>query len=150
MNETENKAITISQMVKELQTDAISKLDKLIHNKKELLKRYRNDRSRADFEFNCSKDEIKRLSDIYHHSLKEATRVKDRLDEVSNKSKGDKEWKKSKERLDKSCLKLHLTHNDYVFSLKVGNCHQVVYNGTVVPYLLDSMQEIQEGYIDEM
>lgn len=136
-------------MVKEL-NHADLKLGKLIQNKKELLKRYKTDRSRVDFEFNCSRDEINRLNGVYRQSLKEAAKVKEQLDELSNNGKNDKKWKKSKESLDRTCMKLHHTHNDYVFSLKVANKHHVVYRNSVVPYLLDSMQEIQEGYINEM
>jgi len=150
VNETENKAITISQMVKELQASIPSKLDNVINCKRELLKQYKHDRSRSDLEFNCAKDEVKRLNDIYRQSLKEAAKIKEKLDQASNKGRDDKDWKKSKEKLDRSCLKLHTTHNDYVLALNVANQHQNVYNRTVLPYLLDSMQEMQEGYITEI
>ena len=138
------------QMGKELQTNVLPKLDKIISSKKELLRRYKLDQSRSDLDFSCSKDEIKRLSDVYRQSLKDSSKFREKLDEVSNKGRGDKEWKKSKERLDKSCLKLHTTHNDYILAIRVANEHQLQYNGTVVPYMLDSMQELLEGYIGEM
>lgn len=133
-----------------MQSEVISRLERLIQNKRELLKRYRSDRSRVDFEFHCSKDEVKRLSEMYRHSLKEADKAKTRLDEASNKGRGDKEWKRNKEKLDRSCMKLHHTHNDYVFSLKVANKHRILYNKIMVPYVLDSMQRLQMGYIDEV
>ena len=137
-------------MVKELQTNVMSRLDNLINSKRELLKRYKTDRSRSDLEFNCSQDEVQRLCDNYRSSLKEAAKVKERLDQVSNKGRDDKEWKKNKLRLDKSCLTLHTVHNDYVFALNVVNQHLDCYTKTIVPYLLDSMQEIQQGYVNEM
>ncbi len=101
-------------------------------------------------DFNCAKDEIKRLSENYRQSLKDVTRAKDHLDDAANKKKADREWKKNKERLDKVSLKLHTTHNEYILAIKCGNEHQSIYHRSVIPSLLDSMQVIQENYIGEM
>ena len=140
----------MSQMVKEIQSSVLTRLDKVIQGKKDVLKRYQLDRSRSDLDYTCSKDEVKRLSDVYRVSVKEATKIRSKLDELSNKGKGDKEWRKMKEKLDKTCLKLHATHNDYVLSVRVANAHQSYFHDTIVPYLLNSMQNLQEGYVEEM
>ena len=150
VNESENKSISMKIMAKNLQNNIVNRVERIILNKKEILKRYKQDRSRFDMELSCSQDEIKRLSDNYRQSLKEVGKIKDRMDDVSNKVHGDKEWKKSKERLDKTCLKLHMTHNDYVLAIQVANQHQLLYHESVVPNILGSMQGLQESYIEEM
>ncbi len=137
-------------MAKEIQTNAVTKLDQIITNKKESLKKYKSDRSHYDMDFNCSKDEVERLVENYRNSLKETSKIREQLDESSNKRKPDREWRKHKERLDRYSLKLHTTHNEYILAIKAANEHQALYHGNIIPSLLDSMQLIQESYIGEM
>eukprot|EP00794_Sanderia_malayensis_P019494 gene19494-21419_t len=137
-------------MAREMQTNLLKKLDKIISNKKDLLQKYKQDRGHFDVDFNCTKDEINRLAGNYRNSLKETSKVREQLDISSNKRKNQKDWKKHKSKLDKCCLKLHTTHNEYILAIKVANEHQIVYAKNIVPSLLDSMQDIQESYIGEM
>ena len=133
-----------------LNSTTLKRLDQLIEDKRNLLKKYKNEKFRVESGFKQESDEIERLRKTYQENAKESETGKRKYEEVRAKDKfNSKDWERSKDRYVKSTLKLHQNHNDYVLALKSGNCHQGFYSEVLVPTMLDSLQYLQEEYIAE-
>ena len=137
----------MAQMAKNLQQTTLPKIQDCLCVRKEMLKKYTQDWAKFDRDFVCCKEEVKRLNETYRAALKETVKTRNKLDEMTSKGKDNKEWKKAKDRFDKSSRKLHTNHNDYVLAISSANEYQKTHIASVVPYLLDSMQDIQENYV---
>ena len=97
-----------------------------------------------DSEFKQEAGEIDRLTKTYRDNAKDTENAKGKYEDAL--AKKGKESEKSRDRYMKLSLKLHQNHNDYVLALMSANCHQEFYSNTIVPKMLDSLQELQEEY----
>ncbi|XP_048580997.1 tyrosine-protein kinase Fer isoform X2 [Nematostella vectensis] len=150
ISESEAKSRLVSQFSNQVSSITFPKLEQLIQDKKNLLRKYRTERFRVDSEYKQESDEIDRLRRTYRDNAKDAENAQKRYEEVITKDKMNaKEWDKSKDKFIKMALKLHQNHNDYVLSLVSANCHQEFYHNSVVPTMLEHLQELQESYINE-
>lgn len=61
-----------------------------------------------------------------------------------------KEPEKARERYDKTTMKLHNLHNQYVLAVRSAQLHQEHYHDTTLPLLLDSLQKMQEEMISAL
>ena len=61
-----------------------------------------------------------------------------------------KDLEKAKDKYKKAVLKLHKTHNEYVLSLKAATLHQEHYRTSILPRLLECLQQSQESQIAQM
>lgn len=150
ITESESKAKLITEFTNTLNSTSLKILDQLIEDKRNLLKKYRNEKFRVDSAFKQESDEIDRLRKTYQDNAKESESGKRKYEEVLSKDKfNSKDWERAKDRYVKSTLKLHQNHNDYVLALKSGNCHQEFYKDVFVPTMLNSLQYLQEEYVGE-
>ena len=150
ISESEKKANLITEFNNVLSSTTLKRLEQLIEDKKNLLKKYRNERFRIESAFKQESDEIDRLRKTYQENAKESESSKRKYEEVLAKDKfSSKDWERSKDRYVKTTLKLHQNHNDYVLALKSGNCHQGFFNDILIPTMLNSLQYLQEEYIAE-
>ena len=62
--------------------------------------------------------------------------------------KGKKDWQKSKDRFDQVSRKLHMNHNEYFLSLRLLNEHQNHKVLHLMPHLLDSIQDLENHYLN--
>ena len=146
--ESENKAKLITEFSNLLNSTTLKRLDQLIDDKRNLLKKYKSEKFRTESTYKQESDEIDRLRKTYQENAKDSETAKRKYAEVLSKDKfNNKDWERSKDRYVRSTLKLHQNHNDYVLALKSGNCHQGFYNDILVPTMLNSLQCLQEEYI---
>lgn len=133
-----------------MNSTTLKRLDQLIEDKRNLLKKYKNERFRIESGFKQESDEIGRLRKTYQDNAKEAESCKRKYEEVLAKDKfNSKDWERSKDKYVKTTLKLHQNHNDYVLALNSGNCHRRFFHDILVPTMLNSLQYLQEEYIAE-
>ncbi|XP_073239264.1 tyrosine-protein kinase Fer-like isoform X2 [Porites lutea] len=148
--ESETKAKLITEFTNILNSTTLKRLDQLIEDKRNLLKVYRIEKFRVDSGCKQESDEIDRLRKTYQDNAKESETGKRKYEEVRAKDKlNGKDWERSKDKYVKTTMKLHHNHNDYVLALKSGNCHQGFYNDVFVPTMLNSLQYLQEEYVEE-
>lgn len=60
---------------------------------------------------------------------------------------GQKDWNKFKERFDHVSRKLHMNHNEYMLLICALNERQKHKETSLIPHLLESIQDIEERYI---
>ena len=148
--ESETKAKLITEFTNILNSTTLKRLDQLIEDKRNLLKKYRIEKFRVDSGYKQESDEIDRLRKTYQDNAKESETGKRKYEEVCAKDKlNGRDWERSKDKYVKTTMKLHHNHNDYVLALKSGNCHQGFYNDVFVPTMLNSLQYLQEEYVEE-
>ncbi|CAH3034749.1 unnamed protein product [Porites lobata] len=148
--ESETKAKLITEFTNILNSTTLKRVDQLIEDKRNLLKKYRVEKFRVDSGYKQESDEIDRLRKTYQDNAKESETGKRKYEEVCAKDKiNGKDWERSKDKYVKTTMKLHHNHNDYVLALKSGNCHQGFYNDVFVPTMLNSLQYLQEEYVEE-
>ena len=140
----------ITEFTNILNSTTLKRLEQLIEDKRSLLRKYKNEKFRTDSSFKQEADEIDRLRKTYQENAKESESGKRKYEEVASKDKfNSKDWERSKDKYVKTTLKLHQNHNDYVLTLRSGNCHQGFYTKVLVPKILNSLQYLQEEYVGE-
>ena len=87
VTESENKAIIISNMAKQLNLQTLPQIKSLLMYKKEMCEKFKFLRTRVDRDFDGSTEEVNRLCNIYKNILNEASKVKEKLNNVDSKSK---------------------------------------------------------------
>ena len=148
--ESENKAKLISQCTNSLNSSTLGKTDKLIQNRKNLLKKYKHERFKVESDYQQDTDEVDRLGKLYRDSVKDSETARLAYDKVVNKNKmQSREWEKAKDKYVRTTMRLHQNHNDYVLALDTANCHQQIYYGSIVPGLLNALQDLQESCVME-
>lgn len=87
MTESENRAITIMNTAKLLNGTTFQKIKILKARKRESAEQFFKFKQRMEAEFSRSNDEMERLKSIYQMALKEAGKLKEKLDDTSKKNK---------------------------------------------------------------
>lgn len=90
MTESENKAITIMNNAKKLSGDTQQKVRILRTRKKDSADQFLKQKQKLEAEFSRSVSDPERLQGIYQSTLKEAGKLKEKLDDVTKKNKGSK------------------------------------------------------------
>uniref|UniRef100_A0A8C8K0U6 Tyrosine-protein kinase n=1 Tax=Oncorhynchus tshawytscha TaxID=74940 RepID=A0A8C8K0U6_ONCTS len=106
--------------------------------------------SQMDYISNVSKvtkSDLEKLKGTYRQLTKEAHSAKEKYREAMVKGK---EPEKARERYDKTTMKLHNLHNQYVLAVRSAQLHQEHYHDTTLPLLLDSLQKMQEEMISAL
>ena len=88
MTESENKAITISNMSKLLLQQIVPRIKTLHARKKEVLDNFDKARSRIEREFVVSTNEKTRLETNYKDAIRDAAKWREKLDDSYSKVKG--------------------------------------------------------------
>ena len=150
MAESETKAKLVSQCMNSITSSTLGKIDNLIHNKKNLLKKYKHERFKVSSDFTQDTDEVDRLSKLYRENVKDSESARMNYEKVLLKNKmQSKEFEKAKDKFVKTTMKLHQNHNDYILALETANCHQQVFYGSIIPGLLNALQDLQEEFVAE-
>ena len=85
MTESENKAITIMNNSKKLSCETKQKVKILRTRKKESADQFLKQKLKLEADFSRNSSDQERLQGIYQTTLKEAGKLKEKLDEVSKK-----------------------------------------------------------------
>lgn len=87
MTESENKAITIMNNAKKLSSETQQKVKILCARKKETAEQFKKQKSKVETEFLRNSTDQERLQGIYETTLKEAGKLREKLDDATKKNK---------------------------------------------------------------
>ena len=129
--------------------------DKLIffvsatQEKKANRKQHQEEYSRICLELNRLQDQVHRTRNDYERCLDAYAVSKAKYEEQYTKGKLGKRLEDCRERYQKSCRKLHLTHNEYVLLLCEASEFERDMRTILLPGLLEHQQAVQEDMIDK-
>ncbi|XP_038827068.1 tyrosine-protein kinase Fer isoform X1 [Salvelinus namaycush] len=142
----------LSQIMKchaeELNSGPLHRLTMMIKDKQQVKKSYQSIHTQIESEMNkVTKSDLEKLKGTYRQLTKDAHSAKEKYREAMVKGK---EPEKARERYDKTTMKLHNLHNQYVLAVRSAQLHQEHYHDTTLPLLLDSLQKMQEEMISAL
>ncbi|XP_022100486.1 tyrosine-protein kinase Fer-like isoform X2 [Acanthaster planci] len=149
IKETDAVSKLIRQHADEMNAAIVDKLSTMIKDKIDLKKQYVQERTKIDTDYMKVKSEVKDCFVRYQKAAKDAKEAKAKYEETVIKGK-PKDIEKAKERFKKTVLKLHVAHNEYVLSLKAATLHQEHYRTSILPRLLECLQQSQESQIAQV
>ncbi|XP_038057992.1 tyrosine-protein kinase Fer-like isoform X2 [Patiria miniata] len=149
IKETDSVSKLIRQHADEMNTAIVDKLSNMIKEKMDLKKQYMQERTKIDMDYMKVKGEVKDSLARYQKAAKEAKDAKAKYEESIIKAK-PKDIDKAKDRYKKTVLKVHKCHNEYVLALKAATLHQEHYRTSILPRLLECLQQSQESQIAQV
>ncbi|XP_071941841.1 tyrosine-protein kinase Fer-like isoform X2 [Antedon mediterranea] len=149
IKESENSQRLIRQNAETMNSSLVDKLTTLIREKNEAKRQYMHERHRIDSEFVKAKEDVKENLSKYHRLARETKEAKMKYEDALVKAKS-KDLEKAKDKYRKNTNKLHKVHNDYILSLRAADLHQEHYRQTILPRLLQCLQETQESQVAQL
>uniref|UniRef100_A0A8C8CXI2 non-specific protein-tyrosine kinase n=1 Tax=Oncorhynchus tshawytscha TaxID=74940 RepID=A0A8C8CXI2_ONCTS len=148
VQQTEQLSKIMKCHAEELNSGPLHRLTMMIKDKQQVKKSYQSIHTQIEFEMNkVTKSDLEKLKGTYRQLTKEAHSAKEKYREAMVKGK---EPEKARERYDKTTMKLHNLHNQYVLAVRSAQLHQEHYHDTTLPLLLDSLQKMQEEMISAL
>uniref|UniRef100_A0A8C7M5Y3 non-specific protein-tyrosine kinase n=1 Tax=Oncorhynchus kisutch TaxID=8019 RepID=A0A8C7M5Y3_ONCKI len=148
VQQTEQLSKIMKCHAEELNSGPLHRLTMMIKDKQQVKKSYQSIHTQIEFEMNkVTKGDLEKLKGTYRQLTKEAHSAKEKYREAMVKGK---EPEKARERYDKTTMKLHNLHNQYVLAVRSAQLHQEHYHDTTLPLLLDSLQKMQEEMISAL
>nr|XP_033785036.1 tyrosine-protein kinase Fer [Geotrypetes seraphini]XP_033785037.1 tyrosine-protein kinase Fer [Geotrypetes seraphini] len=148
VQQTEQLSRIMKTHAEDLNSGPLHRLTLMIKDKQQVKKSYASIHQQIEAEmWKVTKAELEKLKSSYRQLTKEVHTAKEKFKEAVAKGK---ETEKAKDRYDKATMKLHMLHNQYVLALKGAQLHQHQYYDTTLPFLLDSLQKMQEEMIQAL
>ncbi|XP_064798260.1 tyrosine-protein kinase Fer isoform X1 [Oncorhynchus masou masou] len=148
VQQTEQLSKIMKCHAEELNSGPLHRLTMMIKDKQQVKKSYQSIHTQIEFEMNkVTKSDLEKLKGTYRQLTKDAHSAKEKYREAMVKGK---EPEKARERYDKTTMKLHNLHNQYVLAVRSAQLHQEHYHDTTLPLLLDSLQKMQEEMISAL
>ncbi|KAL5020316.1 hypothetical protein ScPMuIL_003208 [Solemya velum] len=149
VQQTDNFAQLLKNNVEELSNKTLEKLNLLISEKKTSKKTYIDERNRLEYEFNKIQDELQRNKQEYIRLVDRAKVDKARFEDIQAKGRVGSKLDDAKTKYQKTTMKLHKCHNEYVLSLHEVGSHQKSYLTWILPKFLDCHQVTQELLVQQ-
>jgi len=149
IDETERMSRLIKESAETLATSTMEKLTSLYSEKKANRKQHQDEYSRICQELHRLKDQVHRTRNDYERCLDAYAVAKSKYEEQYTKGKMGKRLEDCRERYQKSCRKLHLTHNEYVLLLCEASEFERDMRTILLPGLLEHQQAVQEDMVDK-
>uniref|UniRef100_A0A4W5PBR6 Tyrosine-protein kinase n=1 Tax=Hucho hucho TaxID=62062 RepID=A0A4W5PBR6_9TELE len=148
VQQTEQLSKIMKCHAEELNSGPLHRLTMMIKDKQQVKKSYQSIHTQIESEMNkVTKSDLEKLKGTYRQLTKDAHSAKEKYREAMVKGK---EPEKARERYDKTTMKLHNLHNQYVLAVRSAQLHQEHYHDTTLPLLLDSLQRMQEEMISAL
>uniref|UniRef100_A0A673XVH4 Tyrosine-protein kinase n=1 Tax=Salmo trutta TaxID=8032 RepID=A0A673XVH4_SALTR len=148
VQQTEQLSKIMKCHAEELNSGPLHRLTMMIKDKQQVKKSYQSIHTQIESEMNkVTKSDLEKLKGTYRQLTKDAHSAKEKYREAMVKGK---EPEKARERYDKTTMKLHNLHNQYVLAVRSAQLHQEHYHDTTLPLLLDSLQKMQEEMISAL
>uniref|UniRef100_A0A8C7QWI4 Tyrosine-protein kinase n=1 Tax=Oncorhynchus mykiss TaxID=8022 RepID=A0A8C7QWI4_ONCMY len=148
VQQTEQLSKIMKCHAEELNSGPLHRLTMMIKDKQQVKKSYQSIHTQIEFEMNkVTTSDLEKLKGTYRQLTKDAHSAKEKYREAMVKGK---EPEKARERYDKTTMKLHNLHNQYVLAVRSAQLHQEHYHDTTLPLLLDSLQKMQEEMISAL
>lgn len=150
MQQTENIVRLVQENADKMCARTLEKLVRLIADKNATHKLYSSERTRLEFEYNKTKEEVHTIRTEYQKLVAKWTMDKAKYEDLCTKvGKVGGRVDEVRTRYRRTTEKLHKVHNDYISALSDANIHQQQFHNVTLPCLLDSHQDTQENLITQ-
>ncbi|XP_020717346.1 tyrosine-protein kinase Fer isoform X3 [Ceratitis capitata] len=124
------------------------KLTHLSQDKRKARKAYQEEHAKIAARLNHLTDEVVRKKGEYQKHLEGYKALRTRFEEHYIKSgRGGRKLDDVRDKYQKACRKLHLTHNEYVLSITEAVEVEKDFRTVLLPGLLEHQQSVQESFI---
>ncbi|XP_050320989.1 tyrosine-protein kinase Fer isoform X5 [Bactrocera neohumeralis] len=124
------------------------KLTHLSQDKRKARKAYQEEHAKIAARLNHLTDEVVRKKAEYQKHLEGYKALRTRFEEHYIKSgRGGRKLDDVRDKYQKACRKLHLTHNEYVLSITEAVEVEKDFRTVLLPGLLEHQQSVQESFI---
>ncbi|XP_067617597.1 tyrosine-protein kinase Fer isoform X2 [Eurosta solidaginis] len=124
------------------------KLTHLSQDKRKARKAYQEEHAKIAARLNHLTDEVVRKKAEYQKHLEGYKALRTRFEEHYIKSgRGGRKLDDVRDKYQKACRKLHLTHNEYVLSITEAIEVEKDFRTVLLPGLLEHQQSVQESFI---
>ncbi|CAG9833730.1 unnamed protein product [Diabrotica balteata] len=148
MDEMDNTAKVIRQNADSIETKCLDTLNTLYAEKRKARKLYQEEHARILQQFTHLSDEVNRKKTEYQKYLELYKQMRCKFEEHYIKSgRGGRKLDDVRDKYQKACRKLHLTHNEYVLLLCEAVEFEKDFRTVLLPGLLEYQQSLQESYI---
>ncbi|XP_023702182.2 tyrosine-protein kinase Fer isoform X2 [Cryptotermes secundus] len=148
LEELENTAKLIKQNADSVESKSLDKLNSLYAEKRRARKQYQEEHNRIAAQFTHLTDDVARKKTEYQKYLELYKLMRSRFEEHYVKSgRGGRKLDEVRDKYQKACRKLHLTHNEYVLLLCEAAEYERDFRTVLLPGLLDYQQAVQEAFV---
>ncbi|XP_072393549.1 tyrosine-protein kinase Fer isoform X2 [Diabrotica undecimpunctata] len=148
MDEMDNTAKVIRQNADSIENKCLDTLNTLYAEKRKARKLYQEEHTRILQQFTHLSDEVNRKKTEYQKYLELYKQMRCKFEEHYIKSgRGGRKLDDVRDKYQKACRKLHLTHNEYVLLLCEAVEFEKDFRTVLLPGLLEYQQSLQESYI---
>ncbi|XP_066248419.1 tyrosine-protein kinase Fer isoform X2 [Euwallacea similis] len=148
MEELENTSKLIRQNADTVETKALDALNSLHSEKRKVRKSYQEEHMRILQQFNNLSDEVVRKKTEYQKYFELYKLMRCKFEEIYIKAgRGGRKLDEVRDKYQKACRKLHLTHNEYVLLLCEAAEFEKDFRTVLLPGLLEHQQSLQEAFI---
>lgn len=148
MEEMENTAKLIRQNADSVESKALDSLNALYAEKRKVRKAYQEEHARILQQFTHLSDEVIRKKTEYQKYLELYKLMRCKFEEIYIKAgRGGRKLDEVRDKYQKACRKLHLTHNEYVLLLCEASEFEKDFRTVLLPGLLEYQQSLQEAFI---
>ncbi|XP_048522923.1 tyrosine-protein kinase Fer isoform X2 [Dendroctonus ponderosae] len=148
MEELENTAKLIRQNADTVEIKALDALNSLYAEKRKIRKAYQEEHVRIVQQFTHLSDDVIRKKTEYQKYLELYKLMRCKFEEIYIKGgRGGRKLDEVRDKYQKACRKLHLTHNEYVLLLCEAVEFEKDFRTVLLPGLLEHQQSLQEAFI---
>ncbi|XP_056634585.1 tyrosine-protein kinase Fer isoform X2 [Diorhabda sublineata] len=148
MDEMDGTAKIIRQNADNIENKCLDTLNTLYAEKRKARKLYQEEHARILQQFTHLSDEVNRKKAEYQKYLELYKQMRCKFEEHYIKSgRGGRKLDDVRDKYQKACRKLHLTHNEYVLLLCEAVEFEKDFRTVLLPGLLEYQQSLQEAYI---
>ncbi|XP_043652049.1 tyrosine-protein kinase Fer isoform X2 [Drosophila teissieri] len=125
------------------------KLSHLSQDKRKARKAYQEEHAKIAARLNHLTDEVVRKKSEYQKHLEGYKALRTRFEEnyIKAPSRSGRKLDDVRDKYQKACRKLHLTHNEYVLSITEAIEVEKDFRNVLLPGLLEHQQSVQESFI---
>ncbi|XP_076252921.1 tyrosine-protein kinase Fer isoform X1 [Rhynchophorus ferrugineus] len=148
MEEMDNTAKLIRQNADNVENKVLDALNTLYAEKRKVRKAYQEEHTRISQQFTQLCDEVVRKKTEYQKYLELYKLMRCKFEEIYIKGgRGGRKLDEVRDKYQKACRKLHLTHNEYVLLLCEAAEFEKDFRTVLLPGLLEHQQSLQEAFI---
>ncbi|XP_044731364.1 tyrosine-protein kinase Fer isoform X2 [Chrysoperla carnea] len=148
LDEFETTGQVIKQNADFIETKSLERLTNMIVEKRKVRKQFQEEYNRITQQFSQISEEVTRKKTEYRKYLEHYKMMRTRFEEIYVKAgRAGRKVDDVREKYQKACRKLHLTHNEYVLLIcEAAECEKD-YRTVLLPDLFEHQQNIQETFV---
>ncbi|XP_022919604.1 tyrosine-protein kinase Fer isoform X2 [Onthophagus taurus] len=148
MEELDSVGKLIKQNADSIESKALDSLNGMYTEKRKARKQYQEEHTRIAQQFTHLQEDVYRKKTEYQKYLELYKLMRSRFEEHYVKSgRGGRKLDEVRDKYQKACRKLHLTHNEYVLLLCEAAEFERDFRTVLLPGLLEHQQSVQETFI---